>query len=578
MSSAVVKREDEFVKVWLPEISLVAILAALSVLLTYQIAHLWSRPHFQFAPMAWCAFAVFLFVQHGPIGTVENIWRGRLGKLFCFVGLVLAAMAAQVFSPWLAHVAAACCIAGWGLLRLPELNMWKWLGWTLLIWCTVPLPGTLDGTVVNTLQRLSSQSASHLLDLCGVLHLRQGNLIEIRNHKLFVDEACSGIDSLYALLAVAIFVALWRQLPLVVGALSLVCVPIFAWFGNVVRLFAITWLLDAYNFDLSHGTAHTILGVVTFGLSAASLFVTSLAFSHLFRRLPSAAVARSQTLWHRIYNVVVCFPGKPPTAKEESNEYFEHPRSDSADKPRAPSVRKTFRISRYEFAGMFVIATVCLGLSIYKVTRSNSGEHISLALPHFEQAEVDAAFSKEKLPAALGQANMAHYTKHHRPADTFFGEHSRTWTYHHPICDFQVSVDFPFLGFHPLWICYTTTGNTLMEDPSIIAIPGNDTAQITEMKIIDELGSPAYVWFAFVNQSGEPLEPSPFKQDLKTTFTGRLLNAFRASVLQPQVVSYQYQLYLPAGRELTVAERKEVLEMFAECLPSVSNQVKLLKK
>jgi len=67
----------------------------------------------------------------------------------------------------------------------------------------VPLPALVYIPLSARLQMVSSVLAGATLDLLGVPALREGNIITLPNNQLEVIEACSGIHSLFALLAVA---------------------------------------------------------------------------------------------------------------------------------------------------------------------------------------------------------------------------------------------------------------------------------------------------------------------------------------------------------------------------------------
>ncbi len=297
-------------KPWLAEICLAACILSTLPLIILQSIHLWDRPHFQFFPLAWLSFAYFAYAA-GKVEWSENIWRQRFGASLWGFGIAANLIAAFFFSPWISQASVILCVSGWGLLRLANVPLFRWLAWTFLLWITLPLPGNLDGDVVNGLQRLSSQSASALLDLLGILHLRQGTLLEIRSRQLFVDEACSGIDSLYSLIAIGLLMIIWQQKPLVVGLFTLITVPLWAWLGNVLRLLLIVVLLDRWQVDLSEGWPHTVLGLVTFTISSACLLVTLNGFATLFQRFSTATMPDDRE-WHMLYNTVVCFPASHP--------------------------------------------------------------------------------------------------------------------------------------------------------------------------------------------------------------------------------------------------------------------------
>ena len=63
------------------------------------------------------------------------------------------------------------------------------------------------------------------MDLTQILHVRRGNIIEIASKPLFVEEACSGVDSQYALMAVAGGLLLVGRAGFLVSFLTTITVP-----------------------------------------------------------------------------------------------------------------------------------------------------------------------------------------------------------------------------------------------------------------------------------------------------------------------------------------------------------------
>ena len=92
---------------------------------------------------------------------------------------------------------------------------------------TLPFPAGYDDKLIQFLQRQSSHLTSMILDCIGILHLPAGNVLELAQKRLFVDEACSGVDSLYALMAICLCLVLWFRQRLFVAVVSLSLVPIW---------------------------------------------------------------------------------------------------------------------------------------------------------------------------------------------------------------------------------------------------------------------------------------------------------------------------------------------------------------
>src|SRR5436853_413288 len=77
------------------------------------------------------------------------------------------------------------------------------------LWLLIPPPLNLDQRLVTRLQTFTARQSSRLLDQLGVLHVMQGNVVVIPHKHLLVEEACSGINSLFSMLACTLFFVLW---------------------------------------------------------------------------------------------------------------------------------------------------------------------------------------------------------------------------------------------------------------------------------------------------------------------------------------------------------------------------------
>jgi exosortase len=138
-----------------------------------------------------------------------------------------------------------------------------WLPLALLA-LSVPLPPPVLNTIALPLQMQASQMGASLLEWRDVPVMLSGNVIHLPGHQLFVTEACSGLRSLSALLAIGLLIGgLWLRSPWLRGVLFLAAVPV-AMVLNGIRVFLTGFLVYFVDPSIGEGLMHYTEGWVIF--------------------------------------------------------------------------------------------------------------------------------------------------------------------------------------------------------------------------------------------------------------------------------------------------------------------------
>lgn len=175
----------------------------------------------------------------GRLGAVLTLMRG--GFVLTLIGLVLLLLGRRYFS----------------LLAFP----------LLFLFLMVPLPQTVVNVIAFPLQLTAAQAAVESLHWLHIPALLEGNIIHLADAQLFVDEACSGLRSLMALITLGVVFAyffrsvMWERALLVASA-----IPI-AIFVNAVRVALTGILTHAYGEEMATGALHEFQGMITFGIA-----------------------------------------------------------------------------------------------------------------------------------------------------------------------------------------------------------------------------------------------------------------------------------------------------------------------
>jgi len=179
-----------------------------------------SGPPPQLANVLLCAGALLLF----PLELYRQIAPGLRGFGVGGAALFLA------LTLWtLEHL---------GMKKIPRV-VW---GVAILFLTAVPWPTTIEAAIVQGLMKFAAQLNAEILYWVGILAIPRGNLIELENGIVSIDEACSGIRSLQSCLMAAVALGLlfrlsWRRL-IALAALG----QLFALAGNAFRSLVLTWI------------------------------------------------------------------------------------------------------------------------------------------------------------------------------------------------------------------------------------------------------------------------------------------------------------------------------------------------
>ncbi len=195
---------------------------------------------------------------------VGNPWLGVVVLVLAIVFRYMAGLAAELFTMRGSMVMAlgALTIYHYGFRQLLH---W-WLPF-LLGSLAIPLPELITQALALPLQFKASQMGAALLAMRDIPVRLTGNVIRIPGNELFVTEACSGLRSLTALLALAVLLGgLVLRSPVTRVFLVVLAIPI-AVVINGVRVFLTGFLVYFVDPALGKGFMHITEGWLLFLVS-----------------------------------------------------------------------------------------------------------------------------------------------------------------------------------------------------------------------------------------------------------------------------------------------------------------------
>lgn len=184
--------------------------------------------------------------------------------LIRMLGSLAAEFFTQRFSIWLAVLGVVVFCFGWGQVR-----HW-WLPLTLLV-LAIPLPALVTNQLAIPLQFEASKLGTALIHWRHIPVRTTGNVIQLPQATLFVAEACSGLRSLSALIALGVMIG-GMYLRTTAGRLAIVCLAIpLAILLNGLRIFLTAFLVYFVDPELGQGFMHKSEGFAMFVVALACL-------------------------------------------------------------------------------------------------------------------------------------------------------------------------------------------------------------------------------------------------------------------------------------------------------------------
>jgi exosortase len=185
---------------------------------------------------------------------------------------VIGKLGAEFFLPRISFV---ILLAGfvwtyWGIARF------RTLSFPLILLATmVPLPVIVYNAAAAPLQLFASDVATSTAQALGISVYRDGNIIQLANLSLGVEEACSGLNSLSTLIVGSILLGFLRLTrPATRVALFALSIPL-AIGVNVVRVTGTAVIADHYR-EIAQGFYHAFSGWLVFVLGFGAQYLLTL--------------------------------------------------------------------------------------------------------------------------------------------------------------------------------------------------------------------------------------------------------------------------------------------------------------
>lgn len=497
----------------------------------------WGRPQYQFYPLMILAAAYVAWQRLREIDPASIAPGARsVGRALLGASLVLLVAACLLWS------GRAAAIAMW--IALASLA-WRYGGWTvtraltpagLLLALIIGPPLGMEDALLQSLRQLAVWFSSTVLLWLSVPHLTTGTIMEIVGRRLLVAEACSGINSLMAVLGFTLVLGFLKHHHGRRIAILLAFATLFALWANVGRITLGVWLQAAKGVDILSGTIHEWTSIIIFCICMALVF---------------SADAVITLFWEMLHQ-------RRRDAKEDKGIRL---RPDDSSRRHLP----LFTISK----GTWYLAAAFAVLGVAQVgnAAARGGFSVWFASPFNPHLPIGTALSMP--PEMVGWKRSEQQEKYLAQPE-IEGKRSQAWIYTRGNTVAVVAMDFPFAGFHDLMICYQNAGWTISEKTTKVQTGPQGNAPYIVAKV-DRLKEHGYSWFGAVNERGVWVEP-PNK-----TISGQVQQRLE-HIGQPDwnAASYQVQVWVQVYEPLSDQQRQELESLYLAARSEVA--IQLLQK
>ena len=520
-------------------LSLVFVLCALPYALVY-LKNLWALPHYQFFPLLLGAVGYLFYTRvdgmHRPSGLLKWVCYACLvvGALGTFFGTLFA-------SPWTGYFGFMFSCAGWmGFQRDKETGgSLLYLSLPLFLIWQPPYNSIITGDtiLIQKLQTVSTRLSSQWLDTLGFLHFQPGTVLEFAGKSFGVAEACSGVQSFFAVLSIGALMVVFFRRGLVHSILLLGTSPFWAVLMNTTRITTIPIAYSLFGLDLSHGFLHDLLGYFTMAVALGLM----LSADELLLKLAGLPVLSSILKW-------------PPLG--EKSQVNEVRTTANLRNPVSATVA-----GRWLAVPVYLCFTAFFAVQCYDISQSWG---VDRTVIDFFRDEPMVPLRASDGPAELAGWKQLRYEQTNRArGNDDLGQRSDMWKYETPMGTAQVSFDQMFPGWHELTRCYRNAGWKPGQRGVMQSFGDIDWPIVTvELTQGNEYG---YLIFSECTRAGTPLQPAgdfTYWTILQERLLGRLTPAVRGTLFG--AACYQMQFFVSSPLPLTEEQKQASLEGFVQ--------------
>ena len=423
--------------------------------MTFALQELWERhPAYHFVPLP-LAVLIWLLLKDGcrlPLVTRYPLTV----RILISAHLVLALSSFVLVSPCIAGIAFTVAMVAyavaWEGTGSNVFPRWSFPALSLFL---IPPPMMLDDKLHQVLAGLAARLSQSWLDAMQVLHVVEGTIVVTPERRFFVDDACSGTNSMLVASCVALIICSFKRRTWHHSLAMVITAAMVSVVSNVLRICVVIGSWDLWGLKLDSGMAHEALGMAFFALD---LFL----------------VWSADYGWHFILNL---------TSNPRGS-------ADSRYLPSSPAIG--LWSPRLSAAVALIGIVIFVGPLLLAPSRPESPGVPALSSMDFNMPKLLVGWTRDG-DKPLENSVIGN-----------LGVRNQVWLYRKGELEAYVAVNYPFQGFHDTRLCYNGQGWQFQNQvDGAIAGDQDNTVRFLQMYQPSDL-SEANLWLSVFNERGIP--------------------------------------------------------------------------
>lgn len=205
------------------------------------------------------------------------------GILFYVFGRTQEVLLFEVGSLIPIFAAVLLLTKGWRAIRI------AWFPLAYMVFM-IPMPQTLVDALTSPLKQYISVIVENILYAVGYPIGRQGIGLTVGNYQLEVADACSGLHSMFSLLALGLlFLYLMQRKSRAHNLIMMAGILPVSFVANVIRVIVLVLVTYHLGDEAGQGFLHKTAGIILHVIALLLLFALDVALCRIFRQTPSEA-------------------------------------------------------------------------------------------------------------------------------------------------------------------------------------------------------------------------------------------------------------------------------------------------